>query len=62
MAKLFQQNLEFIGKKKLLYDEVLQKLRNNILEPNALNNSDEMSQYVNLRKDRYDEKCPGYQI
>ena len=55
--------LEFIRKKNiLLYGEVLEKLRNDILGPNAPNDSDQMPLYPNLPKDRYDEKGPGYQL
>ena len=55
--------LEFIRKKNiLLYGEVLEKLRYDILGPNAPNDSDNMPLYPNLRKDHYDEKGPGYQL
>lgn len=53
--------LEFIRKRNiLLYGEVLEKLRNDILGPNAPND-DQLPLYPNM-KDRYDEKGPGYHL
>lgn len=65
--------LEFIRKKDvILYGEVLEKLRENILGPNAPmddeypprgRNSDNLPLYPSLPpKDRFDDKGPGYQL
>ena len=55
--------LVFIRKKNiLLYGEVLEKLRNDILGTNVPNDLDQMPLYPNLSEDRYDERSPGYQL